>query len=230
MNNLTTTALARLRAADPAVTRPDPYGPEARTMLARILAAQDAHPQVRSRHVGRRRLAIGLAGAAAAAAATALVVAEPWSTGEPASAYTVDRHADGSVAVTIRPTQLRNPAELNAALARAGARTVAMAMVPADRCTTPPDIDPAFQLPADPTPEQVADQLARSPITYELRDDGVRMVIKPWQIPAADTLVVGYAISTNREGRTTLVRPVVVVTAPSCLGAPAPGTRPTPHR
>jgi len=213
MKQIRAQALARLRAADPAadpaaVGQSDPNTPEARAMLDRVLMAQDEQPRVAVR--SRRRLVVGLAGAAAVAVVTTLAVLGPWPGGEPASAYNVDRHADGSLAVTIRAARLTDTAKLNAELARQGARTTVMAMVPADRCPTPAAVDPRFEL------------RPGIPVDYEQAGNGsVLIVIKPWNIPAGDALVIGYTIRNDREGRTTLVRPVVVTSAPSCLAIPS---------
>ncbi|MEV4415971.1 hypothetical protein [Catellatospora sp. NPDC049609] len=220
MNDLIDHSLARLRAADPAVAPPDPHDPYARAMLDRVLAAGDAPVPVPSR---RRRLLPRLAGAAAVLAVGALAVVQPWAAGDPATAYTVDRHADGSLTVTIRVPQLSNPAKLNAELARSGTRVVVLGMVPADRCPVPPALDPDFQLPADPSPAQRDALFARMPVRYEPRDEQVVILIQPWKIPAADTLVLGYAVRDGAQGRTTLVWPAVVTAIPPCLAEPVPG-------
>lgn len=60
-----------------------------------------------------------------------------------------------------------------------------------------------------------------------MREDGVFVIIRPQHLPAADTLVIGYSIDHGAEGRSTMVRPVVVVTVPSCLTRPTPPARPT---
>ncbi|MBV1856133.1 hypothetical protein [Catellatospora tritici] len=217
MNDRTAQALARLRAADPAPTAPDPRHPQARDLLSRVLDSPDTAPPAPARN--RRRLVVGFAGAVAVAAAGVFALAQP------AAAYTVDRHPDGTVAVVIRPSQLHSPDKLNAALARVGARTTVLPMVPAGQCTTPPDIDPAFRMPDDPTPEQVAAQIARFPVDYRLGDEEVLITIRPWLIPSADTLALGYAFAAGPDGPTTYVRPAVVRTMPGCLPIPTPPRR-----
>lgn len=206
-------ALDRLRAADSAltVTEPDPRDSQAQALLERILAA----PQVSPRRHGRRRLVVGLASATVAAAATAFFIAEP------AAAYTVDKNADGSIGVSFRAARLTDTDKLNAELARAGARTVVMRMVPADQCTTPLDMDPAFPFLTTATPEE----LNRYPVSYQVRDASVVITIRPDKIPAADTLAFGYAIRNDREGRTTTAVPAVVRTLPSCMAIPNPPRR-----
>jgi hypothetical protein len=205
-------ALDRLRAADPAVTAHDtgPRSPHARSLLERVLTDAPA-PSRR----GRRRLAIGLAGATVAAAAAAFFIVDP------AAAYTVDKHADGSVVFSFRADRLNNPAKLNADLARAGARTVVIRMVPADRCTAPLDMDPVFPFRNDLTQEQ----LDRYPVSYRPVTNGVVITIQPEKMPAGDTLAFGYAIRDDRDGQTTFVKPAVVRTLPSCMAIPTPRER-----
>ncbi|MEV0567554.1 hypothetical protein [Dactylosporangium sp. NPDC050588] len=200
--------LGRLRAADPALAmpEPDPRDSQAQALLERVLAV----PQVSPGRRGRRRLVAAVAGATVAAAATAFFVAGP------AAAYTVDKHADGSIAVSFRADRLKDTDRLNAELARAGARTVVMRMVPADRCTTPLDMDPMFPFLTTATPEQ----LNRYPVSYRFQDTGVVITVRPDKIPAADTLAFGYAIRDDPDGRTTIAVPAVVRTLPSCMAIP----------
>ncbi|GAA1602545.1 hypothetical protein ACFQY4_30185 [Catellatospora bangladeshensis] len=218
MNDVVEHSLHRLRAADPAVAPPDPHDPYARALLDRVLATEDRTVPTRPRRL-LPRLAIG---AAAVLTAGALAVVQPWSAGDPATAYTVDRHPDGSVSVTIRAPQLTDPAKLNAELARSGTPVTVLAMVPAERCPVPPGVDPAFQLPPDPTAEQRDALFARMPVRYELRGEQVVILIQPWKIPAGDTLVLGYTIRRDAD-RTTLVWPAVVTAVPSCVAEPVPG-------
>lgn len=217
--DLTEHSLARLRAADPAVAPPDPHDPFARAMLDRVLAAADTPVPARPRRL-LPRLALG---GAAVLAAGALAVVQPWSAGVPATAYTVDRHPDGSVSVTIRAPQLTDPAKLNAELAASGTPVLVMAMVPAEECTVPPAVDPVFQLPPDPTAEQREAQFARMPVRYEPRAEDVVILIQPWKIPAGDTLVLGYTIREDTGGGTTLVWPAVVTAVPACVPEPVSG-------
>lgn len=217
MNDRSSTALARLRAADPAPPAPDLHDPYARAMLDRVLAAAETPPA--PARPARPRLAMALAGAAVLGAAGVLAVAEPWAA--PAEAYSVGTNADGSVVVSFDAAELADPAKLNAALARAGARTVVMAMVPDGRCAEQPALDAGYRLPVPGTPEHTT-----TPLEYQLREDGVFVVIRPQHLPPADTLVIGYAIDDDTEGRSTMVRPVVVTTVPSCLVRPTPPGRP----
>jgi hypothetical protein len=221
MTDVIERSLARLRAADPAVAPPDPHDPYARSMLDRVLAAEDTPAPVRRRP---RRLLPRLAGAAAVLAAGVLSVVQPWSAGNPAEAYTVDWHPDGSISVTIRASQLTDPAKLNAELARSGTPALVMGMVPAGRCPAPPAVDPLFKLPPEPTAEQREAQIARMPVRYEMRGDQAVILIQPWKIPAGDTLVLGYTIRRDAQGRTTKVWPAVVTAVPSCVPEPVPGS------
>lgn len=205
--------LGRLRAADPAltVTEPDPHEPQARALLERVLAA----PQVSPRRHGHRRLVAAVASATVAAAAAAFFIAEP------AAAYAVDKHADGSIAVSFRAARLQNTSDLNAELARAGARTVVMRMVPADQCTAPLDMDPMFPFLATATPEE----LNRYPVSYQIQDGGLVITIRPDKMPAGDTLAFGYAIRDIPGGRSMTAKPAVVRTLPSCMAIPDPPRR-----
>ncbi|HTJ36771.1 MAG TPA: hypothetical protein VL738_26410 [Dactylosporangium sp.] len=205
--------LDRLRAADPALTMTDadPRDPQARALLERVLGAPQASPR---RH-GRRRLVAAVASATVAAAATAFFIAEP------AVAYTVDKQADGSIAVSFRAARLTDTKKLNSELARAGARTVVMRMIPADQCRTPLDMDPMFPFLTTATPAE----LNRYPVSYRFQDAGVVITIRPDKIPAADTLAFGYAMRNDREGHTTIAVPAVVRTVPSCMAIPNPPRR-----
>jgi hypothetical protein len=204
-------ALTRLRAADPA-TGPagrDPRSPEARALLERIVSEPaEGGPAARSKH-RRKRLVLGIAGAAVAAAVATFFVVDP------AAAYTVDRQADGSVVVTFRADRLKDPGKLNAELKRAGARTVLFKMVPGNRCTEVLDQDPAFPLHASATPAEID----RYPVAYQPESNGVRIFIRPDKMPPGDMLAFGFL----RDGHDTIARPVVVRTMPSCMALP-------PHR
>ncbi|GAB3829434.1 hypothetical protein ACFPIJ_32360 [Dactylosporangium cerinum] len=203
----------RLRAADPTrtMTDADPGDPQARALLARVLAV----PQESPRRRGHRRLVAAVAGTAVAAAATAFLITEP------AAAYTVDQRADGSIGVSFRAARLKDTKKLNAELARAGARTVVIRMVPADRCTAPLDMDPLFPFLTSATPAD----LDRYPVSYQLRDEGVIITIRPDKMPAADTLAFGYAIRKDHDGSTTIAVPAVVRTLPACMAVPNPPRR-----
>ena len=195
-------AMERLREADPVPDAGafDSRAPQARALLDRIIA----EPPVAQRN--RRRLVLGIAGAAVAAAVAAFFVVDP------AAAYTVDKNADGSVAVTFRADRLKNPAKLNAELARAGARTVLIRMVPANRCSEQLDQDPAFPFRSYATQED----LDRYPVSYQPLSDGVRITIRPEKMPAGDTLAFGFFLG----GHDTIVVPAVVRTLPSCMAIP----------
>ncbi|WP_027343235.1 hypothetical protein [Hamadaea tsunoensis] len=191
------TALARLRAADPAADL-DPGVPSAvpdPALLTEIAAEPARRSWLRS---PRRRWAA--AGTAVAAAVAVLFVSAPWS-----AAYAVEKQSDGTVAVSFDAARLGDPGRLNRDLARAGARTVVMRMVSQADCPTP-----------RPTPG------VRLPVDYRPREDGVGIVVRPWEIPPGDILVFGYAIHQKPGDRVTLVRPMVVHQLPSCIGEPTP--------
>ncbi|NUR70270.1 MAG: hypothetical protein HOU81_05585 [Hamadaea sp.] len=203
-----TDPLERLRAADPTrtLTDPDPRGPEALALLDRVLDSPAEPAPKRS----RRRLVAGLAAAAVAAGTATFFLATP------AAAYTVDRRADGSVAVSFRAERLKDTAKLNAELARAGARTVVMRMVSAAKCGEKLDMDPAFPFLTTATPEV----LERYPVSFKVADNTVIITIQPEKMPAADTLSFGYAMRKDSDGMTTIVVPAVVRTLPSCMAIP----------
>ncbi|MCP2328455.1 hypothetical protein HDA40_006962 [Hamadaea flava] len=203
-----TDPLDRLRAADPARTHtdPDPRGSQALALLERVLDTP-AEPLPKR---NRRRLMAAVTGTAVAAAVAGFFVATP------AAAYTVDKRPDGSVHFSFRAERLKDTAKLNKELARAGARTVVMRMVAADRCTEALDMDPAFPFLTTATPED----LERAPVAYRVADGDVIITVRPEKIPAVDTLSFGYATRTDRDGRTTIVVPAVVRTLPSCMAIP----------
>ena len=204
MKTTTGAALARLRCADPASGLPAVDALDARAMVERILAEPPAVAPGGGR-TPRRLVLGGVVAAATAAAVAAGVVATPWSNGRPAaSAYAVTADGDGAVSVTVHWDELRDPAALNAELARSGARTVVMQRSADGRCRTGFATDPAH-------PDHLRVNLDEHP---ELRDpakfreyalsqrpwidqrsssaDGVAFTIRPDKIPAGDTLLIPY--------------------------------------
>lgn len=222
MNDIRAVALARLRTADPAGAPPDPRGPYAHAMLERILAATDAPAPARARPV-RRWIAVGSVGAAATAASV-LAVTTPWSHGQAASAYTVDRLPNGSLNVTIQLGQLRDAARLNAELNRENAHTVVLQMLSANQCSIPPSIVDQFAEPGPNSPEKAAIQQA---VTWDLRTERAALVIHPQQIPVNETLVVAYAVYQPPNGRGAWIMVRIVPSVPRCLPAPPPPSEPT---
>jgi hypothetical protein len=248
MNPGTDTALRRLRAADPATDSPDPHDPYARAMLARVLACDTDRPgevavaaPAPPRPV-RRRLAIAATGVVATATATALAISTPWARGPQASAYTVDRHRDGSVAVTVHINQFKDPAKLNAELRRAGARTALVPMLAGNLCTTRPAIDQGFQAKVAPTEDGVTTirtdgpmllmgtpdaepYYARFTAAYLIMGTDASFVIRPWKIPARDTLVIGFTLRAVQQRSANpkamwIVRPLGVTVVPRCVPGP----------
>lgn len=118
-----------LRDADPARgLGADATSPDARAMLADILAQPRPAHRHRAMQMPRgpvRRVLVG--GVLAGALATvALAAPMPWDgggSGLGSSAYAVTRGDDGSVHIAVRWSQLTDPAGLQRALDRAGART-----------------------------------------------------------------------------------------------------------
>lgn len=225
MNETQAAALARLRAADPAILRPDSSGAYDRAMLQRVLAAADTPARSRARPV-RRWIAVGSVGAAVAAAVSVLAVTTPWSQGEAASAYSVDRSPDGSLSVTIQMNQLQDPARLNVELQRENARTVAVRMtLPPDQCSIPQSIVDQFKEPAPNSHEKAA--IAQS-VSWGTRQGTASLIVHPQKIPSNETLVVAYAVYRPPYGQGFLISPRVVRAVPRCLPAPPfPSTSPS---
>lgn len=223
MKDIQAVALARLRAADPVGAPPDPRGAYAHAMLERVFAAADAPVRSRARPVGRW-IAAGSVGAAAATVASILAVTTPWSHGQAASAYTVDRLPNGSLNITIQLGQLRDAARLNAELMRENAHTVVLQMVSANQCSLPPSIVDQFAEPAPNSPEKAAIQQA---VTWDLRTERAALVVNPQHIPANETLVVAFAVYQPPNGRGARIMVRIVPSVPRCLPAPPPPSEPT---
>jgi hypothetical protein len=190
---------------------------ELKTVVA-TRAAEGAVPETGSpARPPRRRLVL-----AAAAVVTVAAAAAAFFVASPTAAYAVDKHADGSIAVSFNAKRLQDTSELNAELARDGARTAVIRMVPADQCTAPLDMDPMFPyLPSTATQEE----LDRWPVSFQIHDGGLVITIRPDKMPAGDTLAFGYAIRSIPGGRDTLGKPAVVRTLPPCMAITAPGWR-----
>ena len=176
-------------------------------------AAEDAVPETgRPARRPRRKLVL-----AAAAVVTVAAAAAAFFIASPTAAFAVDKHADGSIAVSFNANRLQDTSELNAELARDGARTVVIRMVPADQCTAPLDMDPMFPyLPPTATQEE----LDRWPVSFHIQDEGLVITIRPDKMPAADTLAFGYAIRNIPGGRDTFGKPAVVRILPPCMAIP----------
>ena len=229
------TATARLRAVDPVAPdfAADPHGPIAQAMAERIVAAPASQAPPRR---GRRRIVLAATTAAAAVAAvvTAGVIVTPWSHGRPtAAAYAVDKHADGSIVVSVHWDDLYDPAKLNAELERVGARTVVMAMSSPGECTTPVAVDAAHPttvfVDVDEHPELRdpaklrAYLLTRSPWIDELPDENALFTIHPDAMPAGDTLLIQYQFGDGPEAAQVswlATMPVLVTHVPSCIPSP----------
>ena len=235
MNTTSSTALARLRSADPLASRavPDPQDVAARAMLEQILAERPGvAPGGRGSH--RRLVMAGVVATTAAAAVSMGVVTTPWSHGRPAAAaYAVTEHGDGAVSVTVHWNELRDPAELNAELARLGARTVVMLRSADGQCRTGFATDPAhsgvMHIDLDEHPElrdpvKLLDYLrARSPWIDHVDglEAGAVFTIHPDRIPADDTLLIPYEFAPShpaQPGRAALgFTSMLVREVPACV-------------
>jgi hypothetical protein len=109
-----------LRTADPAAgIHPDPSAPEATRILAGVLATPR---MTRRRSRAPRRAIVGSALAVCAALAVFVGVGSNPASHLGQAAYSVTRSTDGTVHVVVRWSALRDPAALQRALDRAGAR------------------------------------------------------------------------------------------------------------
>jgi hypothetical protein len=225
MNGIQATALARLRAADPASRRTDPSDPYAHAMLERVLAAADAPARSRARPIGRW-IGVGAVGAAAVTAASVLAATTPWSQGQAASAYTVDTLPNGSLSVTIQLRQLQDPTQLNAELQRENAHTVALRMLPANQCSDSPSTLIQFAEPAPNSSDRAA--ALQQVVSWTTHDETESLIIDPQKIPLNETLVVAYAVYQLPHGWAERVIPRIVSSVPRCLPAPPAPSAPMP--
>jgi hypothetical protein len=235
MNTTTEDALTRLRLADPAAHQTlHSADVSARTMLEQIVAAEpsspntDAPPNVR--HLPVRRLAVGAAVAATVVAGGA--IAMPWDHGTPGSAaYAVDRHADGTIDVSIKTADFTDPAGLNAQLAADGAHTVVMKVSDPGACDTALAVDPRVAQGFRVEPGQTVEEAAQAAMPWidlhlDNKDPQVALyTIHPDQIPTGDSILIPfqYAPSVNGAGESAgavLGTHVTLVTqVPDCVPA-----------
>ena len=134
-----------LAMSDPARELPadavDPSSPQALALLERIPLEGPVARPVRHRPVGPRAVRRVVLGGALAGAAAAVVLGAPmpWEhggSGSVASAYAVTRDGD-AVSVTIHWSELSDPAALQAALDRAGARVTVFVRTDPVTCAAP---------------------------------------------------------------------------------------------
>lgn len=239
-------ALARLRNADPAAATPVDAletDPDASATLARILGLVDdrslAHPN-RTRRRRLRRLALaGALAAAVAVTAVAGVIPLPWSHGQASSAaYAVTKNADGTVDVTVRWNQLRDPDALNTQLRQAGVRAAVMLYSAPGQCSTPVRSDPAYSamhLDMRQHPELADDPRALAAYLRSLTpwisdapqssepDDVSVFTIHPDAIPGGDQLMILPRWG-RTEGATTddtlELHSLIVPALPQCVPSP----------
>jgi hypothetical protein len=230
MSTSITSSMVALRAADPAdQSAAAALAPDWLSVLARLDAYETAGTDEtagadatvrraaawgeRSRR-RIRRVRLAAAGVMVVAAATfAGVVAWPGSGHGPAAvAYGVTRQSDGTVTVRRSPTHPFTSTDLQAQLRAAGVPADVLAESPAGTCTEPlPDAVPT------------AGRVITFPSTIS-RGEG--FLIHPAAIPAGAVLVVVLPpIATT--GASSTVTPAfaglyVTVTAPTCVGEPAP--------
>jgi hypothetical protein len=217
------TARARLRAADP--TDPvDPHDASARAMFERIITDSSEPVRVRSRSPRRRLLLAGAAVAAVAAVATAGVVTTPGSHGHPANgAFAVTPQADGSIKLIVRWDQLRDPAALNAELARLHARTVVVRE--SVECTTSVAVDATSQHPWI-TYDAGFQPSTGTVFTNSSGIPNAVFTIRPDKIRAGDTLLIPYEFAgfpaTKTHPGALVYGSLLVATVPQCVATPDP--------
>jgi hypothetical protein len=239
-------ALSRLRNADPAAAAPvDTLGTDPHTlaMLTQILgSAGDRSVAAPSRTRRRRIRRLALAGAVVAAVAVtavAAVVPMPWSHGQMSSAaYAVTKNADGTVGVTVRWNQLRDPGALNAQLRRAGVRAAVMLYSAPGQCRTPVLSDPAYstlRLDMRQHPELANDPHALAAYLRSLTpwidhpqqsgepEDVSVFTIHPDAIPSGDQLLIlpqWHRTEGARTDDTLELRSLIVPALPHCVPSP----------
>lgn len=201
------TARARLRAADPAGTSADAHNASARAMLERIVS-DSAEPEPARVRLPRRRLVLaGVAVGAVVAVVTAGAIATPWSHGQPTNAaFALDRRPDGSIDLTVRWSELRDPGPLNQKLARLGARTVFITR--SATCHVEFPFDPAhppflrFADPLHPDLVAVRKSIAESEqwLYFLALPRSGNLTIHPGKIPAGDTLLIPYELVRSEPG------------------------------
>ncbi|WAX56941.1 hypothetical protein M6B22_20820 [Jatrophihabitans cynanchi] len=207
-----------LRNADPAADlHPDAGSPEAVALLARIVAA----PQPRTRGAGRRspapaigRIAIGGL-VAGAAAAIAIVAPMPWNQGRSglgSAAYAVTRDSDGAVHFAVHWSRLTDPAGLQAALDRAGARTRIF-------------VRPASEVPDCPSPSNTVGYSAKAVHWQHPGTADGGFTVRPANFPAGGTFVIGVDLAPSGQSTFAPGEPqlasfsafMVVGEVPSCV-------------
>ncbi len=148
--------------------------------LARI-----SRPATRPRLRPRPRVLAGTTlGLTAAGTITALLLGATAST----PAFAVTKNPDGTISVTIRSAQ--GIAGANAKLASLGVRAQAVPALAG--CPKRSAVPPNAQVKQTPTPTKTAERIRQVLINIHARQPGlVSVAIKPGQIPAGKTLVLG---------------------------------------
>ena len=207
--------ITELRAADPAADlNPSSTSPAAEAMLQQVLAA----PRVEARtHRPRRRLAYGLVAAAALAAGTAVLTGLPGSAPDAqASGYTVARHADGSVEVSIEFADFRDPAALQRSLRAQDVRAVVLSGDMAYEQGTPLPPRPAC---AKYRSMSWGDDGVTSDDPFEFRFQGprgARLIVHPAALPADGTYV--FEVDSRGERVRAFSVGVALGRTPTCVG------------
>lgn len=154
-------AVSMLRAADP--ERDNHYSHSRDVaLMERIIDSPVEGVTAEPRQPGTRVRRMVVAGALVAAAVTAVVVTgvvtRPGSPGPAAQAWAATANPDGSVSISIKWPEFRDPAALNARLAALGVRAAVLPYMSKDTCTAPqprtlpPYIDPHWNGVGDAVP------------------------------------------------------------------------------
>ena len=181
-----------LRAADPAAgVEFDAAGPAARQLLDDVLATPRRRRHVRA--FPARRVAVGGAVAASAAVAALLVHSPSQGSRIGPAGFSVSRDSQGTVHAVVRWSALADPAALQAALDRAGARTKVFVEA-GDSATTCRQTATTVPYSAHAVQWHAPDEANA--------DNGI--VVRPDEFPADGTfvLVVELAVHSSTRGST----------------------------
>jgi hypothetical protein len=156
------------------------------------------------------------------------LVLAPWSHG--AAAYAINRNADSSLELTVHFGDLHDPAGLNAALSKAGGRTVVMAISAPGACRTPvvgdPKHSPILHIASGEDPgeawQSAQPWLSGNHSADRAKGTGI-FTIHPDLIPAGDQLLVTYRYSNSVKpdasdgGEVLQISSLLVAEVPPCV-------------
>jgi len=219
-----TTELDQLTAARPPGAAADLYSQaERRELLASITSTRRETP---ARGPIRMRPRIAVAAVTVAAAAVGgTLIAQPWHHSGPRlgnAAYRVTPHADGSVDIVIRWSQLRDPAKLQADLDAAGAH---VRILIGTETIGDPDSSPP--VPPCAKPFYGVGYSAKA-VQWDFPDRASEVngiVVRPKYFPAGGTFVIEAFTLPGRHDYSPTLSFMVVGKVPTCV-APVVGSGP----